>query len=93
MFKHYVVSLDYYTEDSGYFQEICCVTHSRRKAQSVFNEISRQCREIDDDGGWKVMDDNDTTYFSYNKMPEYCRVTLKNPLTGKQFEEIFGVRR
>ena len=77
MFKHYVVSLDYYSEDTGYYHEICCVTHSRRKAQSVFNEVVRQCREADDEQGWTVMDDHDTQYFSHKKMPEYCRVTLK----------------
>ena len=72
----YIITLDCYTEDTGYTHEVILATDSYVKAKLAFDRERDYARTMDIDDNWTIEDDYEDYYFSYNKMPEYFRLKL-----------------
>ena len=76
MKAHNVITLDYYTEDTGYYHEVMLVTDDFDRARHAFDDEKANLRAQDIDNRWDIEADYEDFYFSYHKMPEYCRLKL-----------------
>lgn len=72
----HIITLDCYTEDTGYMHEVILVTDDYVRAKRVFDRERDYARSLDTDDGWTIDDDYDDYYFSHHEMPEYFRLKL-----------------
>lgn len=73
----YIVTIDWYDDDTGHNLEILEVTDDKEKAQRVFKNYVNTHRDIDIQDGYTIMDDNDRIYYAHGTMPNYHRVTIQ----------------
>lgn len=70
----YILTLDYYTDDTGYVHEVLYTTTNMIMAYTRFKTTVKNCKE--QDVGYTIMTDDKTQYFAHKEMPVYTRVKL-----------------
>lgn len=72
----YIVTLDWYDENSGHNIEVYPSTTDEELALSRFQRCVADMRMIDEDAGYTVMDDTEHLYYAHGTMPNYTRVQI-----------------
>jgi hypothetical protein len=72
----YIMTVDWYDDNTGHNIQVYEVTDDFDKAKKVFKEYVDSHRERDLKDGYTVMDDYETLYYAHGTMPNYHRVQI-----------------
>jgi hypothetical protein len=72
----YIITADWYDEESGHNHNILLATTDKEKAKFIFNSYTELAASKDTDEGYTIVDRTENVYYSHCDVPNYHRVIL-----------------